>query len=379
MSILYTAATGLSSAQLGLKVTSHNIANLGTEGFQRHQHRTDELTAQNGTRSQSVTRAEHFLQPSFLKANTETENNKVLFEASSLIEGSLTANGVSEAVNELKDAFNDYSRNPAGASKEVLSSAIEMIDSAIEGTQGSLSEYRVGLSNQYEEKSKELNSLLNGLKLIQNEIVSVSPSPGLLNKQDEFIAQISELTEVKVDNQHAPIKTLFNDQGSLTSADNAVGGLLGGISESIEKIDGVSTSLGDALQSFKAELDSVNSSGLNGAPLFAGDGSIQDVDLSLTNPGDNLNAPGFQDAISGFGAALEEIYVSQGSAASKARTSYDTSLSIRTNINEQIQSKTGVNLDEEAVNMVRYQQQYEALTKAIETDTKVFNSLLAAI
>ncbi len=48
------------------------------------------------------------------------------------------------------------------------------------------------------------------------------------------------------------------------------------------------------------------------------------------------------------------------------------------NINAQ-QSESGVNLDEEAANLVRYQQAYAAAAQVISTANKLFDSLLDAV
>ena len=41
------------------------------------------------------------------------------------------------------------------------------------------------------------------------------------------------------------------------------------------------------------------------------------------------------------------------------------------------QSLSGVNLDEEAANLIRYQQQYQACGKMIEIAARLFDTLLA--
>ncbi|MCT6976553.1 hypothetical protein M1734_24080, partial [Salmonella enterica subsp. enterica serovar Yoruba] len=43
------------------------------------------------------------------------------------------------------------------------------------------------------------------------------------------------------------------------------------------------------------------------------------------------------------------------------------------------QSVSGVNLDEEAANMVRYQQAYQASAQVISTAQTIFSSLISAI
>jgi len=42
------------------------------------------------------------------------------------------------------------------------------------------------------------------------------------------------------------------------------------------------------------------------------------------------------------------------------------------------QSESGVNLDEEAANLLRYQQAYQAASKVIQTASQMFDALLDA-
>ena len=42
------------------------------------------------------------------------------------------------------------------------------------------------------------------------------------------------------------------------------------------------------------------------------------------------------------------------------------------------QSEAGVNLDEEAANLLRYQQAYQAASKVIQTASQMFDALLEA-
>lgn len=45
--------------------------------------------------------------------------------------------------------------------------------------------------------------------------------------------------------------------------------------------------------------------------------------------------------------------------------------------NQALQSVAGVNLDEEAANLVRYQQAYQAAAKVLDIGTKIFDEILA--
>jgi flagellar hook-associated protein 1 FlgK len=68
-----------------------------------------------------------------------------------------------------------------------------------------------------------------------------------------------------------------------------------------------------------------------------------------------------------------------GSVGSQAATNLTTQTSLYAQADSAQQSVSGVNLDEEAANMVKYQQAYQASAQIISTAQSIFSSLLTAI
>ncbi len=52
---------------------------------------------------------------------------------------------------------------------------------------------------------------------------------------------------------------------------------------------------------------------------------------------------------------------------------------MNTSATDAVNNLSGVNLDEEAANMVKYQQAYQACAQMIQTSTTMFNTLITAI
>ena len=52
-------------------------------------------------------------------------------------------------------------------------------------------------------------------------------------------------------------------------------------------------------------------------------------------------------------------------------------ISVLANLKDQRDQLSGVNLDEEAANLLKYQQLYSASTKILQTSNQMFNTLLA--
>ena len=66
------------------------------------------------------------------------------------------------------------------------------------------------------------------------------------------------------------------------------------------------------------------------------------------------------------------------SMASSARANSEAELSLLNSVTDQRASITGVNLEEEAASLIRYQQAYQAAAQIITTANDVFDTLLRA-
>jgi len=67
-----------------------------------------------------------------------------------------------------------------------------------------------------------------------------------------------------------------------------------------------------------------------------------------------------------------------GSAARRADLAREAQETIQAQAESEREAVSGVNLDEEAANLVRFQQAYQAAAQVIATADTVFQSLLAA-
>jgi len=96
---------------------------------------------------------------------------------------------------------------------------------------------------------------------------------------------------------------------------------------------------------------------------FAADG-----DVSFMNNGNTSLTQG-----------VSQLTSSIGSIASQAQYASDAQTAINSQLTDQRNSVSGVNLDEEAADMVRYQQAYQAAAQIIQVANQTFQSILAAV
>ncbi len=124
---------------------------------------------------------------------------------------------------------------------------------------------------------------------------------------------------------------------------------------------------------------------LDGAPAA---GDTFNVAANINARGDNTNAlalgkvanQGVLDGgVTSIGRAYSQMVTQIGSAGAVASADQVTQKAVFNQAMTTQQSVSGVNLDEEAANLVRYQQAYQASAQVISTASTLFQSLLTAV
>ncbi|WP_019024589.1 MULTISPECIES: flagellar hook-associated protein FlgK [unclassified Thioalkalivibrio] len=128
---------------------------------------------------------------------------------------------------------------------------------------------------------------------------------------------------------------------------------------------------------------------LSGAP---DDGDTFIVEGGQDRPGDNRNMLAMADLseartletdngdrrIPGFGDAYNSLIANVGTRTRQANVALDSANAQLEQAKAQRESISGVNLDEEAADLIRYQQAYQAAAQVIQVSNSLFDSLLGA-
>lgn len=112
------------------------------------------------------------------------------------------------------------------------------------------------------------------------------------------------------------------------------------------------------------------------------------ADAPPTGPGDNRNALALaalqqrrmlDDGGSGFSGAYNRIVARTAALAAQADAGQSALLTLVTAATEARQAVSGVNLDEEAVNLIRFQQAYQASARAMQIASRLFDEVLGIV
>lgn len=116
-------------------------------------------------------------------------------------------------------------------------------------------------------------------------------------------------------------------------------------------------------------------------------GDLFTVELSKDRPGDNRNMLEMADIqderlIQGrttIQGGYDTLLADVGTQTRRAQISRDSSAALLESAQQQREALSGVNLDEEAANMMRFQQAYQAAAQVIATSSTMFDTLLNAV
>ncbi|MEJ0007414.1 MAG: flagellar hook-associated protein FlgK [Steroidobacteraceae bacterium] len=94
---------------------------------------------------------------------------------------------------------------------------------------------------------------------------------------------------------------------------------------------------------------------------------------------DGLNASSLNGGTLSLKGAANSLVSQVGAQTQQAQANALAQQSVNTSATDAVSSLSGVNLDEEAANMVKFQQAYQACAQLIQTSNAMFNTLLSAI
>ena len=122
---------------------------------------------------------------------------------------------------------------------------------------------------------------------------------------------------------------------------------------------------------------------LSGSP---GNGDTFAISANTANSTDNGNASALaklrnsnllDGGTTSIGSAWNNLVTQVGVQANRASTNLTSQKALLASSTQQQQSVSGVNLDEEAMNLMKYQQAYQASAKVMQTANSLFASLLS--
>jgi flagellar hook-associated protein 1 FlgK len=347
------------------------------------------------------------------------------------IETSLSGNTLSDSLTAFFNAAKAVSADPtASTPRTAFLEAASTVGNAFSLTGKALDQANSDLDTTATNAVTQLNSLLTSLAQVNNGLGSSQPGTGaaaqLLDQRDQLLEQVSAITNTSVTTDDLGRVTLRlgdatgplalagdvagfvaysrNSSGAVAysvSRSGAVGtlsptgGALAGIVDGAQRIANARQQLNQVATDFTTAVNNVQTQGRDldgnaGAPLFTVGATPTDISVAVTDPraiaaasvgggprdNSNINALETARQSGAFENTLTTIISTNASALSARKQVADAQNTIRDGAVAARDSVSGVNLDAEAVDLMRFQQAYQASSRVIQVAQDTFQSLL---
>jgi len=438
--LLTIAASGARIARASLDVTAQNIANASTEGYVRRSLSTAEVTSSpisgrigdislSGVRISGIERnADSFRQGEVRRTSADLQRANVELSGLRDIESSLEQAGVFNSIVEFEAALQQLSNDVVDPSRRasVIGTA-ETLASAFNIASSSLDAVAEGLHVEAEAQVADANTFAADLARVNLRLVRTSAGSGdraaMLDQRDLLLEQLAGIGSistqfasdgsVEVTLGDSPAQTLVQggNAGTLTSAVAADGtisfavdgqpvapgsGALAGGSLALTELASVRTRLDALAVGFADAVNNAQAAGVAldgtpGQPIFSGTTAatlavvMSDGAGIATAPAgaaagsrDSSNLDALRQSLTSLGPAQEmnELLFDVSSKVSGRSVTQSALETIADSARIALQEQSGVDLDQEAANLIRYQQAFQASGRAMQVASNIFDTLL---
>lgn len=437
--MLSIGASGVRAYQTALTTTSENIANAGTAGYSRRVASTREVAAPSdgsnrvlnglGVTVSGIARTGSDLHNAEVRsAGSDLARSEAGVVWLQRIEGALTGNKLDERVTAFFNAATALAADPsASAPRATMLQAAASLAGSFSATGAALDGALADLDQSADAMAGQLNTLTASLAKVNSALgrtaQGTSGQAALLDERDRLLESMSALTDVSVSfdaagrasvkaggsgpllvqGDQAAVATYARGPDGATSfavygidgshALTPGGGALAGIAEGAARIadardalDRIAVDLANGVNAVQAGGEDLD--GNAGAAMFSATGA-SDFKLVLDDPrGIAAAAPGGGERSNGnltalaalrtggkFEAGLTTLTTDNASALSARRSVAEVQSTIRANAAATRDSVIGVNVDEEAVDLIRFQQAYQASSRVIQVARETLDAI----
>lgn len=438
--LLSIAKSGAKTARIALDVTAQNIANASSEGYVRRSVLLKEVSGSGGigrvgdvslfgSRLDRVVRnADVFRQAEVRRTGADAARARSEVAGLENVEAALEQSRLYPAIVQFEGSLQQLASDPVDPS--LRASVVEdarTLTRTLNIAASSLDAVGTGLRFEATDGVSQVNVLAGELARVNLRLARAadasSDQTSLLDQRDSLLQQLSEFVDVTTtinadDTVQVKIggtagETLVNGGSAATLAMSTAGdgtiaftlggtavtpsaGSLAGKAQALGKLASVRSGLDDIAEAIITTVNTAQGNGVAldgtaGAAMFSGTGAA-DIALAFedgakiaTAPagsGANSRDPGNLNALrtaltTANPAGMTDALLFDISSAVAGRTvTRDALNSIAGTALVALQAQAGVDLDNEAVNLIRYQQAFQASGRVMQVASDLFDTLL---
>lgn len=347
------------------------------------------------------------------------------------IETAMAGNQLGTRLTAFFNSAKSVAADPAAsAPRAVMLEGAASLTTAFAGTARSLDTAIADIEGVGTDAARNLSNLTSQLAVTNRSLVRSQPGSTaqaqLMDERDRLIDAMSALTDVDVKldgygratvragGPSGPVLADHENGGLVTFAMNASGavsvavhlagaaetltlrgGAFGGIADGAAKLAGMRESLNDLATRFVDTMNAVQTAGrdLDGQPgtaLFARGATPTDITVVLTDPrglaaaavgegprgNGNFNNLATLRTSGNFEAGLDDLIVGNAAGLAAKRDVAQAQTAIHNSALSTNAQVSGVDMDEEAINLIRFQQAYQASSRVIQVARDILQNIL---
>ena len=439
--LLSIARSGAMAARIALDVTAQNIANAASDGYVRRSVRLAELASSggfgrvgdvslSGVRLDAVIRhADAFRQTEVRRTGSDAARASAELGGLQNIETATEQTNLYPSVVAFEASLERLTADPVSSSLRaaVLEDARTMVRTFNIAAQ-SLASVGEGLRFEASDGTAQLNLLAGELARVNLRLAraadATSDQSALLDSRDNLLQRLSgfadisttfsadDTVQVRLGGSAGPQLVMGGTATSLamtTAADGTIaftvgaapatlsGGALAGKAQALVAVADTQTGLDAIANTLIAAANAAQSGGVGldgsaGQPLFSGSGAAG-ITLALSagagiatapsgagaNSRDPANLGALRNALASNDIAgkVDSLLFGISSKVAGRAVTHEALSTIAGSARIALQSQSGVDLDAEAVNLIRFQQAFQASGKAMQIAGTLFDTLLA--
>jgi flagellar hook-associated protein 1 FlgK len=438
--LLSIGKSGANAARVALDVTAQNIANASSEGYVRRSVALAEVASAggigqsgdislSGVRLKGIVRnADLFRQSEVRRTGADAARANAEVAGLENIESAVEGADTYTAIVKFEGTLQQLAADPTNTSLRaaVVEQARTMASSFNIASQG-LDSVRDGLQFEAGDGIDQVNKLAQELARVNLRLARASDASSdqtqLLDQRDSLLQSLSNYTDMKT--TISPDQTVQVSLGGTpgtslvtggtatplamtAAADGTIsftlggspitiaGGALAGKSQALTKladtrsrIDAVANSVITAVNT--AQAAGVDLTGATGQPMFSGTGAgniamvmVDGTGLATAPAGagansrNSANLEALRSALDGVDPAgkMDAAIFDISSTVQGRSISRDALVTIASNASIALSAQAGVDLDQEAVNLIRFQQAFQASGRIMQVASDLFDTII---
>jgi flagellar hook-associated protein 1 len=435
---IQTSLRGLLAQQRALDVTSHNIANASTVGYTRQEvdlAATRPLNVNAGGMAnggmlgtgvdvQTYRRVrDQFLDLQYRAQNMQLGDQTARSDALQNVELSFAEpgdTGIQNALDEFFSSWSDVSNSASsGAAKQAVIDKSRTLAQQINGLQGNLAAARQAAADEYTQTAGaggQINQMANDLATTLNAISSAEKTGAqpndLYDRRDLLLDQLSTMGQVSMTQSPGGSYDISLSGVTIVDADDTTGtasvpagafpltsttspggklGALLDLQSSTGPIASFQADLAAVAQSLATSVNGIYNAatgtdfftygtGADGLPQI----SLNEPAVNVTTlaagtggPADNSVALAVSRLQGGDAdSRYKQLVTRMGNAVATAGRQQANAQVLTDNVKDRRDSVSGVSLDEEMTNIIRFQRAYQASARAMSTTDEMLDTLI---